>query len=238
MKPSRAFALLIGTALLGGIAKFNEMPADAKASMLGNAMGTADTAGRSLLSAAVSTYKGAMGKAGEFPVRVSIAAPGSEGGETPRPLREPRPAEPPSGNPLWALPVSRLSNTRDHPIFSPSRRPPPPPPVSAPQVAPKPPVKPAEPEQPAVSLVGTIIGAGDDRLGVFIDSSTKAIVRLRVGETHRGWLVRLISPRTAILVKTGQPAVALQMPPPGGGPPPKLSGRDTVLNVVWKVGAD
>ena len=31
----------------------------------------------------------------------------------------------PSGNPLWAVPLSLLSVTRDRPIFSPSRRPPP-----------------------------------------------------------------------------------------------------------------
>src|ERR1700682_5261696 len=35
-------------------------------------------------------------------------------------------AEPPAGNPLWAVPLRSLSVPRDRPIFSPSRRPPPP----------------------------------------------------------------------------------------------------------------
>ncbi len=35
------------------------------------------------------------------------------------------PAPTPSANPLWGIPLSRLSGTRDRPIFSPSRRPPP-----------------------------------------------------------------------------------------------------------------
>ena len=89
-----------------------------------------------------------------------------------------------------------------------------------------------------MSLVGTIIGTGDDRLGVFIDSSTQGILRLRIGEEHHGWAVRMINPREAILVKDGQPAVALELPPPGVASSARRSGRDLLLDLVWKVGAD
>ncbi len=40
-----------------------------------------------------------------------------------------------SANPLWAIPLAQLPNTRDRPIFSPSRRPPPP--AVAPAAVPK-----------------------------------------------------------------------------------------------------
>jgi len=126
-------------------------------------------------------------------------------------------AEPPSGNPLWALPLKQLSMTRDRPIFSPSRRPPPPPtPAFVAPVAVRQQVKPAEPEKPAVALLGTIIGANaDDRIGVFLDTSTQSVVRLRIGEDHQGWVVRLIKAREATLVKSGEQAVVLEMPTPG-----------------------
>jgi hypothetical protein len=45
----------------------------------------------------------------------------------------------PTGNPLWAIPLTDLSDTRDRPIFAPSRRPPPPPVVEKPDVRPPPP---------------------------------------------------------------------------------------------------
>jgi hypothetical protein len=59
----------------------------------------------------------------------------------------------PGGNPLWGIPISSLSATRERPIFSASRRPPAPMPVAE---APPPP--PAEPEHPPFTLVGTAIG--------------------------------------------------------------------------------
>src|SRR5471030_1478850 len=55
------------------------------------------------------------------------------------------------GNAVWAIPLSKLSMTRDRPIFSPSRRPAPPP--VRPTIAK--PVEPTEPEQPTLKLVGT-----------------------------------------------------------------------------------
>jgi len=122
---------------------------------------------------------------------------------------------PSSGNPLWALPLKQLSITRERPIFSPSRRPPPVamPVFVAPVVArPKP--KPAEPERPAVTLLGTIVG-GDEGIGVFIETATRTVVRLRVGEDHQGWVLRSVKSREVTLVKD-QEATVLELPPPGG----------------------
>ncbi len=66
-----------------------------------------------------------------------------------------------SANPLWGIPLTSLSGTRDRPIFSSSRRPPPPAvaPAAVPNVAAVP--KPKDPERPLLSLVGTIAG-GDE----------------------------------------------------------------------------
>jgi len=77
--------------------------------------------------------------------------------------------------------------TRERPIFSPSRRPPPPamPTLVAP-VAVRSPPKPKEPDRPAITLLGTILGSAEN-IGVFFNPATRDIVRLRVGEDHEGW---------------------------------------------------
>ena len=119
----------------------------------------------------------------------------------------------PSANPLWAIPLLQLSATRERPLFAPSRRPPPP--VVAYQLAsapPPPPPKPAEPEKPRLSLVGTIAG-GAEGIGVFLDSTTRGVLRLKMGETHEGWVLRAVRRREATLQKGSQVAV-LTLPAP------------------------
>jgi len=121
----------------------------------------------------------------------------------------------PTGNPLWAIPLRQLSATRDRPVFSPSRRPPPPAvvaPIAAPAVRPVP--KPAEPERPRISLVGTI-ASKIEGIGVFIDQETKKTIRLKIGEAHNGWALSTIKAREVTLRKERATAV-LGLPPPGG----------------------
>ena len=119
------------------------------------------------------------------------------------------------GNPLWALPLKQLSTTRDRPIFSPSRRPPPPAtPTYVAPVAVRQPQKPAEPERPAVTLLGTVIGDGD-RIGVFVETATGTMVRMRAGEDHQGWVVRLIKAREVTLVKDHELVAVLELPAAG-----------------------
>lgn len=100
------------------------------------------------------------------------------------------------GNPLWAIPLSSLSATRERPLFSPSRRPPRVMAAAPPPQAPPP--QPAAPAQPPLTLVGTAIGGGQS-IGIFLDQSTNAVVRLRMGEGVTGWTVHSIGGRDVVL---------------------------------------
>jgi general secretion pathway protein N len=139
-----------------------------------------------------------------------------------------------SANPLWAIPLTALSGTRDRPIFSASRRPLPPAvaPAAISKVAAAP--KPREPERPQLSLVGTI-ASDDEGFGIFLDLSTNAALRLKVGEDYQGWRLRSVQGREATLEKDQQ-AVTLALPQPGAGqvvsevrnevrPPPPNAGK-------------
>jgi hypothetical protein len=129
----------------------------------------------------------------------------------------PAPAErAPSANPLWAIPLANLSNTRERPIFSSSRRPPPPAVASVPVAkAPPPPPKPPRAERPQLSLVGTI-ASGDQSFGIFVDQTTKAALRLKVGEDYQGWRLRSVQGREATLERDQQTTI-LSLPQPGAG---------------------
>jgi hypothetical protein len=119
-----------------------------------------------------------------------------------------------SANPLWAIPLNSLSGTRDRPIFSPSRRPPAPAvaPVAAPKVAA---AKPKERERPQLDLVGTV-ASSDEAFGIFLDTSTKAALRLKIGEDYQGWKLRSVQGREATLEKD-QEVFTLELPQPGVG---------------------
>ena len=123
------------------------------------------------------------------------------------------PARTPSANPRWGIPLAELSGTRERPIFSASRRPPP---VAAiAETAPvKPPPRKKEIEPPQLSLVGTIASI-DEGFGIFIDQSSKAAVRLKVGDDHQGWKLRQIRGREVTMEKDDRSAV-LTLPQPGG----------------------
>jgi general secretion pathway protein N len=131
------------------------------------------------------------------------------------PAPAPAPERALSANPLWAIPLTALSGTRDRPIFSPSRRPSASAvaPAAAPKVAAVP--KPRERERPQLSLVGTI-ASGDEGFGIFLDQSTKAPLRLKVGEDFQGWKLRSVQGREAILEKD-QLVYTLELPQPGVG---------------------
>ena len=133
---------------------------------------------------------------------------------------EPQPAAPQrtlSPNPLWEIPLFKLSTTRERPIFSPSRRPPPVV-IAAPPASPAPPPPPKLPrvERPQLSLVGTVSG-DDERFGIFVDQTTKAALRLRIGEDYQGWKLRAVQGREVTLEYEQQSAI-LTLPQPGTTP--------------------
>ena len=65
-----------------------------------------------------------------------------------------------------------------------------------------------------MSLVGTI-ASDDESYGIFLDESTKAALRLRVGDDYQGWRLRAIQGREVTIEKDQQGAV-LTLPEPGG----------------------
>jgi general secretion pathway protein N len=134
----------------------------------------------------------------------------------------PEPERPLSANPLWAIPLTKLSGTRDRPIFSPSRRPPPPviaaEPASAP---PPPPPRRKELEPPPLSLVGTI-ASDEESFGIFLDPSTKQALRLKLGEDYQGWKLRSVQGREVTVEKDQQSAVLTL-------PAPSAQGNNQVL---------
>lgn len=119
------------------------------------------------------------------------------------------------GNPLWAVPLSMLSETGDRPIFSASRRPPPPvASVSASSAPPQPPPSPPQPELRLV-LVGTVIG-DDQSVGIFIDEKSKTTLRLKLDGNYQGWKLLLVHRREVIMAR-GDLTETLELTKPGGG---------------------
>ena len=125
-----------------------------------------------------------------------------------------QPLQTPAGNPLWAVPLSALAVTRERPLFSASRRPPPLPvaarPIAQVRAAPPPP---RQPQQPRLLLVGTV--AGGEGIAIFVDQTTQAILRLRTGEGHDGWVLRAVRQREVTLQNDRDTAI-LALPPIGG----------------------
>jgi general secretion pathway protein N len=123
------------------------------------------------------------------------------------------PDQAPAGNPLWGIPLKELSATRERPLFSSSRRAPAPVVAATPYSSPPQPRKPAEPERPQLSLVGTVAGDGDG-FGIFLDRSANMVLRLKTGEAHKGWVLREVRSRETVLEKDDKTAtLALPAPP-------------------------
>jgi general secretion pathway protein N len=139
-------------------------------------------------------------------------------GPAPAPAKETPPASKReiTGNPLWGITLKQLSNTRDRPIFSPSRRPPPPAVVNRPFVPPPPPppAPPKPPERLNLALLGTIAGENEG-IALFMETTTQNVVRLRTGEAHEGWILKSVHRREAKLEKNNR-TETVSLPTPGG----------------------
>jgi general secretion pathway protein N len=121
----------------------------------------------------------------------------------------------PKGNPLWAIPLSKLTATRERPIFLPSRRPPAPVIANVPTLPPRPVVAPPE-EKPRFALVGAVSGE-NEAIAVFVDQATKNVIRLRTGQNHDGWVLSSVKGRAATLQKN-QKTLVFNLPAPGSSP--------------------
>lgn len=108
----------------------------------------------------------------------------------------------PRGNLLWTVPLKNLTVTRERPIFRPSRRP-----LAVPVGSAEPTAKiePA-PEAPRLALVGTV-ASGNDGIAIFVNRSTRDVLRLRTGEGHEGWIVREVRGREVVLEKARETLV-------------------------------
>lgn len=123
----------------------------------------------------------------------------------------------PVGNVVLAVPLSKLTMTRDRPIFSPSRRPPPPPAMMPVIAKPVERAKPAEPDTPPLILVGTVVGE-DSGIAVLVEQSTENVVKLRINESHQGWTLRSIQGRE-VTFQNDRKSSVLALAPPGGSEP-------------------
>jgi len=130
-----------------------------------------------------------------------------------------------SGNPLWAVSLTSLTETSERPLFSASRRPPvpvvaaPPPRIEPVDVAPPP----APPARPPLDLVGTVTSPSE-RIAIFTNTTTSDLVRLRTGDDLDGWVLRSVSRREATLQKDSETAV-LSLRLTGNAVPPAPAAR-------------
>jgi general secretion pathway protein N len=172
--------------------------------------------GASALISAVSNDALDAGLADEAVTAAAHPAPAAASQPAVLPSAAPASARALSANPLWAIPLTRLSGTRDRPIFSPSRRPAPAAAAAEPVVAKAaPPSRKRDPEPPPLSLIGTI-ASDDEGFGIFLDPSTKTALRLKLGEDYQGWKLRSIRGREVTMEKDQQAAI-LSLPEPGAG---------------------
>jgi len=170
----------------------------------------------------------------------TVIDPWAEPAKPARPLASERAL---TGNPLWAVPLSSLSVTRERPIFAPSRRPPPPAAIAAAYIAPVMllPPKPPEPDHPLLTLLGTVVAGETEGIGIFINQINGSLVRLKTGEQHEGWILRAVRGREAMFEKNDQSAT-LVLPPRNGSEPaadlraPAAVGGAPIGAVTWMDG--
>jgi general secretion pathway protein N len=109
-----------------------------------------------------------------------------------------------SGNQIAEIPLNRLSDTRNRPLFSPSRRPPvpPAPPATAVRVerAPEPL---ALPSPPGLALFGIVVGAQGARAFIATGAANR-IIAVRTGDDVSGWTVTAITQRDLVLSRAEQ----------------------------------
>ncbi|MBR0786760.1 general secretion pathway protein GspN [Bradyrhizobium iriomotense] len=158
----------------------------------------------------VPGFNGPTSSLGEYPTTLAPVV-------STAPSRSPVNREAMRGNPLWAVPLAALTDTNERPIFSASRRSPLPPVISAPatQAPPVPPVPP--PAELRLVLVGTVVG-GDQSVGIFVDETSKATLRLKLDGDYQGWRLSSVHQREVTMVR-GELTETLTFAKAGGATP-------------------
>jgi general secretion pathway protein N len=110
------------------------------------------------------------------------------------------------GNPVAQVPLGSLSDTRNRPLFSQSRRPPAPPPPARSTMArvehtsPQPTLSP-----PGVALYGIVVGAQGARAFIATGAAER-IIGVRPGDDVSGWTVSAITERRLVLSRADRSA--------------------------------
>lgn len=134
--------------------------------------------------------------------------------------------------PIWRVPLDSLTETRERPLFSKSRRPPPKP-VAAPVVvqAPAPPAPPPPPEPISMSLLGIVQGPNELNLAVVREDQSQIVKRLQVGESLNNWTLTEVR-RREVTFKRAAEVVTLEMPKPGSAAaiPSPVNGMPPGMN--------
>lgn len=125
------------------------------------------------------------------------------------------------GNPLWEISLDSLRETRERPLFAPSRRPPPSAAQPEPVVAAAPPPPAAAPDPPPFQLVGTLLG-GKANLAILRNVGNQTTIKLWEGDSTSGWRAQKVSARQAVFEKDGA-AFTLQLLPPSASTAPNAS---------------
>jgi hypothetical protein len=111
-----------------------------------------------------------------------------------------------AANPLWAVPLGSLLQTRERPLFSPSRRRPAPPVViSPPPPSTMLPTPRASQDRPEVVLVGTVLG--QQNIAILRRQSADALIRLHVSQDYEGWTLRSIAKREVTFAKNEETTI-------------------------------
>lgn len=118
---------------------------------------------------------------------------------------KPIPGVQPNGNPLAQMALSSLNATRQHPIFSPSRRP-----AAGSKPLPLAQNRFKGTSRPQLTLLGVIAG-GEPGIAIFLDEASRAVIRMKVGERRLGWTLQSVKWREATLVRN-QHTVVLAIP--------------------------
>ena len=117
---------------------------------------------------------------------------------------------------IGGLALKDLQQTRQAPLFTPSRQQPkPPPPPKKVEKAVKPPAPPAPPKPPSLRLVGVVLT--DESKIALMMAQDRSVKRLLLGDEIEGWSVVKLDPEMVELKLKGQRSVYRMFKPQAAG---------------------